>query len=182
MKGKQQLPWLYFSFTLILCSTVLLLIPAWVSADEQSGSQAYYAQHIPITDDTLVRDSATGLMVPFRELKQQDINQKLDSVLDQLIKTFKVVGIEQAKAFAGKSGIIMRDNLVEVTIELNKKPESGRLEEKCVTVNRQIAAAGGDVKGYFQEYLRAYLPIEVLEKVARLPEIRIIRVPSGPSL
>ena len=178
MKGKKQfLLWIHSSLTLMVCSGVFLHTTARLTADNYLDDQPLYAQDIPVTDDTLVKDPATGLMVPLRELKRQDKNQKLDSALNQLVQTFAEDGIDRASAFAGKNRIIMRNNLVEVSIELNKNRERGTLDEKYTVVNRQISAACGNVKGYSQGFLVAHIPLEVLEKVASLPEIKIITVP-----
>ena len=97
---------------------------------------------------------------------------KLDSALNQLVVVCEAEGISEARAFALRSGIDMKDDKVRVVIEA----EPGQ-EEEVITLAK---ALGADVETSYGNLVQAVVSIAHLRILADDANITLVRLPSKP--
>ena len=133
------------------------------------------AMDLFIEEDTLVKDPATGEEVPFSELKSG--NPKLSSSLNQLVSACKHSAEFRVNAFAKERGMKLKDDLIQVVIEINADSREPLAEEILYEVRDRIIQAGGKFELDFHNLLQVLLPVEALEEAASWPEVKFIREP-----
>ena len=136
------------------------------------------AMDLFIEEDTLVKDPATGEEVPFSELKSG--NPKLSSSLNQLVSACKHSAEFRVNAFAKERGMKLKDDLIQVVIEINADSREPLAEEILYEVRDRIIQAGGKFELDFHNLLQVLLPVEALEEAASWPEVKFIREPFRP--
>jgi hypothetical protein len=108
-----------------------------------------------------------------KPIKENEINPKLETVLQVLPKKYQV-GLQAARSFARGKGINLVDDKVKVIIE----PQGRR----SVNIDRRaLESLGGVVDATSKSLMRALIPIAKLEQVANTVSgirfIRLLRVP-----
>ncbi|MEA3385953.1 MAG: hypothetical protein U9Q89_05830, partial [Thermodesulfobacteriota bacterium] len=133
------------------------------------------AMDLFIKENTLVKNSATGKEVPFSELKSK--NPKLSSSLNQLVSARKHNAEFSVNAFAKERGMKVKDDLIQVVIEIKTDSHEPVAEGIIDSLRDRIIHAGGKVELDFHNLLQVLLPVEALEEAASWPEVKFVREP-----
>ena len=157
---------------------VLTISPFHFDVADGIHTDSLLAMDLFIEEDTLVKDPATGEQIPFSELKSG--NPKLSSSLNQLLSAHQYGGRSRLKAFAGERGMKLKNDLIQVVIEINADSHEPLAEEMISELRDRIIQVGGKFELDFHNLLQVLLPVEALEEVASWPEVKFVREPFRP--
>jgi hypothetical protein len=136
------------------------------------------ANDLCIEKNTLIKDPATGQMIPFSQLKSK--NPKLSSSLNQLLSAYQFGGESRMNAFAKERSMELNNNLIQVVIEVTADSHQPLAQEILEDLKLRILEVGGRFELDFRNLLQVLLPVHALEEVANWPEIKFIREPFRP--
>jgi hypothetical protein len=159
---------------------VFTISPFHFDAVDGICTDSLLAMDLFIKEDTFVKDPATGKEIPFSELKS--VNPKLSSSLNQLLSARKHSEELRVNAFAKERGMKLKDDLIQVVIEINADSHKPLSKEIIDEARDRIIRAGGKFEVDFHNRLQVLLPVEVLEEAASWPEVKFIREPFRPHL
>ena len=157
---------------------VLTISPFHFDVADGIHTDSLLAMDLFIEEDTLVKDPATGEQIPFSELKSG--NPKLSSSLNQLLSAYQYHGKAKVKAFARKRGMKLKDDLIQVVIEINADSHEPLAEEMISELRDRIVQVGGKFELDFHNLLQVLLPVHALEEVANWQDIKFVREPFRP--
>ena len=101
-------------------------------------------------------------------------NPKLESALNQLVKSEQTKGPAAMTTFAEQRAIDLVDNSVKVIIEANPGE---------VDAAREAAVAlGAEVEASYENLIRVVIPVSALIVLANNPSVRFVRQPQKPDL
>jgi Subtilase family/CARDB len=169
-----SLKWGFFFGSL----TIFTIFPFHFDVMDGIRSDLLLANHLLLEKDTLIKDPATGQMIPFSQLKSK--NPKLSSSLNQLLSAYQSGGEPRMKAFAKEQIMELNKNLIQVVIEVTADPHEPLANELFENLKLRIVEVGGRFELDFNNLLQVLLPIHALEEVANWPEIKFIREPFRP--
>ena len=136
------------------------------------------ANDLCIEKDTLIKDPATGQMIPFYRLKSK--NPKLSSSMNQLLSAYQFGGEPRMNAFAKETSKELNNDLIQVVIVVSADPHEPIAEELLENLKLRILEVGGEFELDFHNLLQVLLPVQALEEVANWPETKFIREPFRP--
>jgi hypothetical protein len=157
---------------------VFTISPFHFDAVDGICTDSLLAMDLFIKEDTFVKDPATGKEIPFSELKS--VNPKLSSSLNQLLSARKHSEEFRVNAFAKERGMKLKDDLIQVVIEINADSHKPLSKEIIEEARDRIIHAGGKFEVDFHNRLQVLLPVEALEEAASWPEVKFIREPLRP--
>lgn len=110
-------------------------------------------------------------------------NQKIEYNLAVLIESYYSHGIDKAKEFALRKNIEMVDNLVQVVVEVEANNEAQNdLQSSVTLISKQIESIGGRIETTFRNLIQSQIPIQFLEYISQLSNVRFVRLPIKPIL
>jgi len=157
---------------------IFIISPVFSDAIDEKSDDSLLAVDLSIEEDTLVKDPATGEQIPFSELKAG--NPKLSSSLNQLVSAYQYHGEERVKAFASERGMYLKEDLIQVVIEIHADSHEPLAEEILYELRDRIVQTGGKFELDFHNLLQVWLPVSVLEEVANWTETKFVREPFHP--
>ena len=99
----------------------------------------------------------------------KEIFSKMQSPLGEMVEAYKTKGIAGAEEVAAMQAIKIRDGKILVVVVI----EQG----DTTSLAQAIAQQGGEVGTIASDRVSALVPIAVLEDIASLPEVKVIRLP-----
>lgn len=108
-------------------------------------------------------------VVPPTPVKPKELYPKMQSPLGEMVEAYKTKGMAGAEQIAAMHAIKIQDGKILVVIVI----EQG----DTTSLAQAIARLGGEVGTIASDRVSALVPIAVLEDVASLPQVKVIRLP-----
>jgi hypothetical protein len=147
-------------------------------AADEINVDSSLAIDLSIEEVAPIKDPATGEEIPFSKLKSG--NPKLSPSLNQLLAASQSSGKTGMKALAKERGIKLKEDLVQVVIEVNADRHQPLTKEILEELKGMILRVDGKFELDFHNLLQVLLPVDALEEVARWPGLKFVREPFRP--
>ncbi len=112
---------------------------------------------------------------------QKDLNPKLDFALQRMADIYAAEGIEKVREYAAQHKIDMKGDYIRVIAEADSGSlGSSGLQARVSIVSGEIEALGGRVETSYESLIQHLAHPGVLQAIARLPEVKLLRLPLKP--
>jgi subtilisin family serine protease len=108
-------------------------------------------------------------------------HSKMEFVVYELMKTYLIQGIEEARDFARQRLIDMEGDFVRVVLEIQAdRVSEEEIDMKASLVKKQVESCGGKVETSYRQLVQSVVPLGALLDMADFPLVRYVRLPMKP--